>query len=183
MADHYLFLSAEITQNAANQFTAHLAGLASQTPTRLIVAINSGGGNVVSGIAMYNAMIAMPYPIVTHNIGNVDSIANVIFLGGEERYACPGSTFMFHGVGFNGNANERLEENNLKAKLDNIKADHNRISGIISARTQGRLTVREGRNLFKEQRTRNAQWAVEKGLVAEVRDFTLPAGANVQFLV
>jgi ATP-dependent protease ClpP protease subunit len=182
MADHYLFLSAEITQTAANQFTAYLAGLAGQMPARLIVAMNSGGGNVVSGIAMYNAMVAMPYPIITHNIGNVDSIANVIFLGGSERYACPGSTFMFHGVGFSGNGNERLEENNLKAKLDTILADHNRISAILSARTQGNLSIRQGMSLFKEQRTRDAQWAVDKGIVAAQREFTLPAGANVQFL-
>jgi hypothetical protein len=99
--------------------------------------MNCPGGNVVSGIAVYNAMIAMPYPIVTHNIGDVDSIANVIFLGGNERYACPGSTFIFHGVGFSGNANERLEEINLRAKLDSILADHKRIAenGAILARS------------------------------------------------
>jgi ATP-dependent protease ClpP protease subunit len=182
MADHYVFLFAEITQNSANQLIGHLVGLAPQMPDRLIMAMNCPGGNVVSGIAVYNAMIAMPYPIVTHNIGNVDSIANVIFLGGAERYACPGSTFMFHGVGFNGNANERLEEINLRAKLDSILADHKRIAEILSHRTGGTLTVREGANLFKEQRTRNAQWAVDKGIVAAVRDFTLPSGANVQFL-
>jgi ATP-dependent protease ClpP protease subunit len=182
MADHYLFLFAEINQTSAGQLMGHLVGLAGQNPDRLIVAMNSPGGNVVSGIAIYNTMRAMPYPIVTHNIGNVDSIANVIFLGGSERHASPASTFMFHGVGFNGNANERLEENTLKAKLDTILADHKRISAILSDRTGGSLKVRQGMNLFKEHRTRDAQWAVSKGIASSVRDFTLPAGANVQFL-
>jgi ATP-dependent protease ClpP protease subunit len=131
---------------------------------------------------MYNAMVAMPYPIVTHNIGNVDSIANVVFLGGAERYACPASTFMFHGIGFSGIANERLEENNLKAKLDTILADHKRISAIMAARTNGVITVPQGMGLFEEQTTRDALWAVGKGIATAVSDFALPANPNVQFL-
>jgi hypothetical protein len=90
---------------------------------------------------------------------------------------------MFHGVGFAGNANERLEENNLKAKLDTVLADHRRISGIFAARTQTRLSVKAGMNLFKEQRTRNAQWALDNGIIAAIRDFTLPAGVKVHFLI
>ncbi|MCP1844038.1 ATP-dependent Clp protease protease subunit [Bradyrhizobium sp. USDA 4524] len=182
MADQYLFLLAEINQTSANAVMGHLIGLVPQPPDRLIVAINSPGGSVVSGIALYNSMRSMPYPIITHNIGNVDSIANVIYLAGSERYSCPASTFMFHGVGFNGNANERLEENNLKAKLDTILADHKRISAIISDRTGGSLNVRQGMSLFKEQRTRDAQWALSKNIATGVREFVLPANANVQFL-
>jgi ATP-dependent Clp protease, protease subunit len=128
-------------------------------------------------------MLAMPYPIVTHNVGNVDSIANAVFVGGGERYACPASTFMFHGVGFAGNANERLEENNLKAKLDTILADHRRISGIFAARTQDRLSIHAGMNLFKEQRTKSAQWALDNGIITDIRDFTMTAGVAVHFLV
>lgn len=112
-----------------------------------------------------------------------DSIANAVFLAGNERYASPASTFMFHGVGLDGNASERLEEKNLKEKIDTVLSDHRRISEIISTRTQNRLTVRSGMNLFKEQRTRNAQWALDRGIVMAIRDFVLPAGANVQILV
>jgi hypothetical protein len=40
------------------------------------------------------------YQLVTHNVGNVDSIGTVIYLAGEERFACPQATFMLHGVSF-----------------------------------------------------------------------------------
>ena len=53
--------------------------------------IEPGDARYDEARAVYNAMIAMPYPIITHNIGNVDSIANVIFLAGGTRYACGGS--------------------------------------------------------------------------------------------
>ena len=45
-------------------------------------------------------LAAMPFKLATHNVGRVNSIGNVVFLAGEERYAVPHSAFMFHGVGF-----------------------------------------------------------------------------------
>jgi ATP-dependent Clp protease protease subunit len=182
MPDRILFLTAVITPDAANRLTQYLTHLIAAPPDRLIVAINSPGGNVVAGIAIHNTLMAMPYPVVTHNVGNVDSIANVIFLAGRERLACAPSTFMFHGVGFDGNANERLEENNIKAKLDTILADHRRISGIFAARTEGKITIPAGMKLFKEQRTRSAEWAVEKGFATRIADLSLPAGIQVDVL-
>ena len=151
----------------------------------MTVAINSGGGEVVHGIAMYNAMRAMPYEITTHNVGSVNSIANVVFLGGQERFVCPASTFMFHGVGFNaaGFGNMRLEENTLKALLDTVLADHKRISGLFAERTGGKTTVKQGMQLFREQRTRNAEWAVDKGFATRIADFVFPVGGNVHLLV
>jgi ATP-dependent Clp protease, protease subunit len=183
MTDFYLYLAAEINATSANNLIQYLGNLIAQAPTQLTIAMNSPGGNVVQGIAIYNAMLAMPYQITTHNVGNVDSIANVVFLSGTYRYASSASTFMFHGVGFPGNPNVRLEENNLKAMLNTVLADHRRISGIFAHRTNGRVTVRSGMRLFKEQRTRSAQWAADKGFATGIQDFVLPAGANVNFLV
>ena len=130
---------------------------------------------------MFNAMMAMPYEITTHNFGNVNSIANAIFLGGKVRRACATSTFMFHGVSFDGNANERLEEKNLLEKLDVVRAEHARIAGLIAGRSN--LSVATCRSLFRQQRTRSAQWAQTSGIVHELCDFTVPAGANVRHLV
>jgi ATP-dependent protease ClpP protease subunit len=79
MADHYVFFAAEVNAQSANAFLGYLFGLIPQAPDRLIVAINSPGGHVVSGITLYQTMLALPYPIITHNIGNVDSIAKRLF--------------------------------------------------------------------------------------------------------
>src|SRR6476660_8657231 len=85
MAEHHIVFTGEIKAQTANNFVTMLANLANQQTDRVILAINSGVGEVVHGVAMYNAMRAMPFPITTHNVGNVDSIANVVFLGGSER--------------------------------------------------------------------------------------------------
>ena len=68
----------------------------------------------MNGLNIYNVLIGMPFELITHNVGNVDSIANAVFLAGTKRYACPHSTFMFHGVGFDITAGMRLEEKFLK---------------------------------------------------------------------
>lgn len=173
-----ILFACDVTPAAVNKFTAILAALAQQGTTKVTICINSSGGNVVEGIFLHNFLMGLPYQIVTHNVGNVDSIANVIFLAGAVRFACPSSTFMFHGVGFNPNPNERLESKNLREKLDTINADHRRIAAIVNQRTG--LPVRSCLNLLKQQSTRGADWARTKGFVGQVSPFTYPA--NGQFL-
>jgi len=181
MSEYYLMFSAAIDQNSSNNFLAYLVGLQIERATKLTIGMSTQGGNVVCGITMYNHMLSMPFEIETHNVGNVDSIANVIFLGGKTRYANPTATFMFHGVGFDGNANERLEEKNLLEKLDVVDAENKRISKVISDRST--LNVDECLGLFKEQKTRDADWAKKNGIIKDIKPFMIPAGANLRHLL
>ena len=86
----------------------------------------------MNGINLYTVLKAMPFDLTTHNVGNVDSIGNAVFLAGTSRYAVPHSTFMFHGVGFNANAGQRLEEKFLRERLDGLLSDQKRIGAIIA---------------------------------------------------
>jgi len=83
------------------------------------------------GMNLYNVLRAMPFKLITHNVGNVDSIGNAVFLARAERYACPHSTFMFHGVGIAEQAGIRLE----KEKYEGIAGQH--ISGSKADDHQG----------------------------------------------
>ena len=64
------------------------------------VLLSTPGGQVTSGLTVYNFLRSIPAKVTMHNIGNVNSIGNAIFLAADERFACAHSTFMFHGVGF-----------------------------------------------------------------------------------
>jgi ATP-dependent protease ClpP protease subunit len=97
---------------------------------------NIRGGGEKSGLNFYNVLRGMPFELTVHNVGNVDSIGNAIFLAGAKRYACPHSTFMFHGVGFDIQSPTRLEEKFFRERLDGIDADQRRIGAIIEDRTQ-----------------------------------------------
>lgn len=104
-----LVFSAGIDPVSCNNFASMLTKMANQGVERLTIGINCNGGNVQSGIFLYNILMSMPFDVVTHNIGNVDSIANAIFLAGRTRYSTRSATFMFHGVAFdlNGNVHAR----------------------------------------------------------------------------
>jgi ATP-dependent protease ClpP protease subunit len=130
---------------------------------------------------MYNFLLSLPIRVVIHNIGNIDSIGNAIFLAGNHRRACKHSTFMFHGVGVDAGSHARLELKNLREMLDSILADQQRIADILIERTK--ITRDEAGTLFAEARTKNANEALENGIVHEICDVAIPAGAPIFTLV
>jgi ATP-dependent Clp protease protease subunit len=135
----------------------------------------------MNGLNLYNVLKAMPFRLTTHNVGNVDSIGNAIFLAGEPRYACPHSTFIFHGVGFDITQPSRFEERHLRERLDSILADEKRIGAIIEQHTK--LAPEQVETLFREATTKDATYAASVGIVDEVRDVQIPAGSPILSLV
>jgi ATP-dependent protease ClpP protease subunit len=47
--------------------------------------LSSPGGHVMLGMNLYNVLRALPIKLTTHNVGNVDSIGNAVFLAGNPR--------------------------------------------------------------------------------------------------
>src|SRR5258708_2867624 len=82
--------------------------------------ISSGGGNVFERMSIASFMKTLPVQITTHNIGQTDSIANVIFAAGSKRYANDHASFMFHGVSMHYEKSDliesQLEEQYLQVK-------------------------------------------------------------------
>jgi hypothetical protein len=79
---------------------------------------------------------------------------------------------MFHDVGFEINAQMRIEEKNLREFTDSMSADHKRIADIIADRTS--LSFDEARKLFAEARTKDANDALNAGVVHEISDLAIP---------
>ena len=83
---------------------------------------------------------------------------------------------MFHGVGFDQPAH-RYEEKGLREMLTNLVSDQQRISAVMAGRTE--LNADEIEGFFREGQTKTAEFARERGIVHELREFHLPAGAPV----
>ena len=180
-ADVYISFSAEIVPATTESLIALLAQCANQGSKHIYLMMSTPGGSVMHGLNLYNVIKAMPFHVTTHNVGNVDSIGNAIFLAGDTRYASKHSTFMFHGVGIDSPAATRLEQKLLREALDGIEADQNRISGILTEGTK--ITDAAAQDLFLEAKTKDADYAVSVGLVDEIRDVEIPPGVTVQALV
>lgn len=177
----FITFSAEINVATTESLIATCAQCVTAGVEEVHLLLSTPGGYVQNGLNLYNVLRAMPFKLVTHNVGNVDSIGNALFLAGDERYACPHSTFMFHGVGFESNPAERLEEKSLREKMQGLLADQKRIGAIIEERTN--LDSGNVAELFREAQTKDAAYAVSTGIVDDVRDVEMPPGATVVSLV
>lgn len=173
----YVSFSAGIDQNSTESLIALMAKYATQGIGEVYLMMSTLGGQVINGINLYHALRAMPFKLITHNVGSINSIGNAIFLAGEERYASPHTTFMFHGVGVTAQAGTRLESKMLRERLDAIDADERRIAAIIQERTQ--ITDEEAAELFLEAKTKDTAYAVARGIVHDIREIKIPAGSPV----
>ncbi|MEZ6255251.1 MAG: ATP-dependent Clp protease proteolytic subunit [Patescibacteria group bacterium] len=101
LEDYIVFVTGPIEMGVANTFIAQLLFLESKDPSRDIsVYINSPGGDVYAGRAMYDTMQHTKNDIVTINVGLAASAGAMLLAGGTKgkRYALPGSYTMIHQV-------------------------------------------------------------------------------------
>jgi ATP-dependent protease ClpP protease subunit len=170
----YIQFTAPINIGSAQNLVGTIAQYIAQGFTKVVLLISTPGGIVDSGVTLYNTLRSLPIKIVTYNMGAVDSIGNVVFLAGEERYASVNSRFMFHGVGFQVQS-MMLEEKFLEEKLRNIKSDHARIAGILEERTN--LTHKQVLRYFHDAHFLTSDQAREHGMIQEISDVKIPLGA------
>lgn len=175
----YVVFHAGIDGNTSQQLISTCTQLVNNGYEELYILISTPGGNVMSGMTIYNVLRGLPCKIIMHNVGNIDSIGNAIFLAGEERYASKHSTFMFHGVGIPVNA--VLEEKGVRETLDAVLSNQKRIGDIVRERT--RINEDEVRELFREARTKDADPALSAGIIMEIAEVSVPKGAPIVSLV
>ncbi|MFH1792609.1 MAG: ATP-dependent Clp protease proteolytic subunit [Patescibacteria group bacterium] len=144
-------------------------------PKTIYFLISSNGGDVDSGIALYNYLKALPIKIVMHNIGSIDSIANVIFVAGEERYASPHTSFLFHGVNVEIKQPIALALGQLNEITNRIETSHSKIAGIVCQNTK--LKKAEIEKLFLEGKTEGIKFALDKGIINAEKSAKIPLGA------
>jgi ATP-dependent Clp protease protease subunit len=178
----YVSFTADVNPFTTQALLGVCAQLANSGVKTVYLMLSTPGGLVREGMTLYNGLRAMPFELITHNIGNVDSIGNVIFLAGAKRYACPNATFMFHGVGFNVEQKVRLEAKDVREYLSGIQADTARMAAIIRRHTRF-PNKREIAKLFLEARTEDARYAKRRGIIHDIRDVKIPPGAPVHQLV
>ncbi len=133
LKDHVIFIGAPIDDNVANLVIAQLLYLEKEDPERdVLLYINSPGGSVSSGFAIYDTMQFIRSDVATYCLGMAASMAAVILAAGTKgkRYALPNSTILLHQLagGFKGQAPDidihAKEILRLKELLNHVLAEH-----------------------------------------------------------
>lgn len=132
--------------------------------------ISSTGGSLFEGFALYHFLRSLPLKVTTHNIGNIDSIANIVFLAGEIRRACSEGRFLLHEFDWAYSSAQSETHSRLKehaASLDDEKA---RYASILKSRIDPVKSEPAIADLLSSASILSAQRARELGLVHEVAE-------------
>ena len=99
MKDRIVFIGTEINDQVANTIIAQLLYLRAEDPKKDVnVYINSPGGYITSGLAIYDTMRFMGFDINTYCLGQAASMGALLLAAGTKgkRYALPNSRIMIH---------------------------------------------------------------------------------------
>jgi ATP-dependent Clp protease protease subunit len=133
LKDRIIFLGGEIDDHLSNLVVAQLLFLEAEDPDKDIhLYINSPGGVVTSGMAIYDTMQYIKAPVSTICVGQAASMAALLLAGGEKgkRFSLNNSRIMIHQPlgGFQGQATDihihAQEILRMKKKLSEILAQH-----------------------------------------------------------
>ncbi len=133
LKERIIFIGSEITDDLANLVVAQLLFLQSEDATKDVsVYINSPGGSVTAGLAIYDTMQFLKCDVVTYCVGQAASMGAVLLTAGAKgkRHALPGARIMVHQPwgGAQGTASDihiqAQEILRLKEYLNGILAKH-----------------------------------------------------------
>src|SRR6201988_3547856 len=133
LKDRIVFIGTAIDDHVANLVVAQMLFLQMEDPKRDInLYINSPGGSVTAGLAIYDTMQFVTCDVATYRVGVAESMGAILLTAGTKgkRYALPNSDIMIHQVsgGAQGSASdvERTVEYmfKLKKRLISILAHH-----------------------------------------------------------
>jgi ATP-dependent Clp protease protease subunit len=165
LKDRIVFIGTDITDHVANVVVAQLLFLKMEDPKKDVhIYLNSMGGYITAGLAIYDTMQWLGCQINTYCIGQASSMGALLLTAGTKgkRYALPNSRLMIHqpsgGVGGTTSDIELQAKEilNLKKRLHEILAEH-------TGQPLERIASDSERDFYM-----SAQEAKEYGLIDEV---------------
>ena len=99
LRERIIFLGQQVDDEIANKLCAQILLLSAEDPTRdMSLYINSPGGSVTAGMAIYDTMKYSPCDIATYGMGLAASMGQFLLSGGTKgkRYALPHARIMMH---------------------------------------------------------------------------------------
>ncbi|MBQ2818542.1 MAG: ATP-dependent Clp protease proteolytic subunit [Clostridia bacterium] len=165
LKDRIIFLSGEIDDNTANLVVAQMLFLEMENPDLDInLYINSPGGSVTAGMAIYDTMQYIKCPTATLCVGMAASMGAFLLAAGAKgkRRALPNSEIMIHqpSAGTSGKVTD------MQIYLDQFQRIKTNMNTILAERTG--KTVEEVKNATERDNFMDAKQALEFGIVDEI---------------
>ncbi|MFZ0737689.1 MAG: ATP-dependent Clp protease proteolytic subunit [Candidatus Acidiferrales bacterium] len=166
LKDHIIFLGTPIDDHVANLVTAQLLFLASEDPEKDIsIYINSPGGSISSGMAIYDTMQFVKPDVVTYCVGQAASIAAVLLAAGspKKRYALPNSRVLIHQPWMSGLSGQATDIDIHAKEIIRTRESLNKLLSHHTGQAVSKIEKDVERDFIM-----TAQQAKEYGLVDEI---------------
>ncbi len=168
LSDRIIFLGEEVNDNSAGLIVAQMLFLEAQDPEKDIwFYINSPGGSVSAGFAVYDTMQYIKCNVSTICLGLAASFGAFLLAGGAKgkRMALPNAEIMIHQPAIHGNGIQG-QAADIKIMSDHIQQSKRRLNRILAENT-GR-TVEEIEAATERDHYLSAEEALEFGLIDKI---------------
>ncbi|MDT0453917.1 MULTISPECIES: ATP-dependent Clp protease proteolytic subunit [Streptomyces] len=164
LGERIIFLGQQVDDDIANKITAQMLLLAADPSKDIYLYINSPGGSVTAGMAVYDTMQYIPNDVVTIGMGLAASMGQFLLTGGTpgKRFALPNTDILMHqgSAGLGGTASD------IKIQAEQLLRTKKRMAEITAAHTGQTVEaiIRDG----DRDRWFTADEAKEYGIIDEI---------------
>lgn len=166
LKDHIIFIGTPIDDHVANLVTAQLLFLAAEDPEHDIsLYINSPGGVITAGMAIYDTMQFVRPDVVTYCVGQAASIAAVLLMAGapKKRYTLPNSRILIHQPWLSGLSGQATDIDIHAKEILRTRAELNKLVAHHTGQTVEKIERDVERDFIM-----SAEQAKEYGIVDEI---------------
>ncbi len=166
LKDNIIFIGTPIDDHVANLVTAQLLFLAAEDPEKDIsIYINSPGGSITAGMAIYDTMQFVKPDVVTYTIGQAASIAAVLMTSGtpKKRFALPNARILIHQPWMSGLSGQATDIDIHAKEILRMRSVLNGMLAMHSGQPIERIEKDVERDFIM-----SAQQAKEYGLIDEI---------------
>ncbi len=168
LKDRIIWLGTDVSEESANQVCAQMLMLAAEDPKKdIYLYINSPGGSITAGLAIYDTMQYVPNDVVTVGIGMCASMGQFLLSSGAKgkRYATPNTRVLLHQPhgGFGGTASD------IQTQAELIVSMKKQLASLTAAQTG--KTVEQIMTDGDRDRWFTAQEALEYGFIDHIQEF------------
>lgn len=170
LSDRIIFLGEEVNEVTAGLVTAQLLFLEAQDPEKDIqLYINSPGGSITAGFAIYDTMQYIKCDVSTICIGLAASFGSFLLAGGAKgkRIALPNAEIMIHQPAIHGNGVQG-QATDIRIVSDHIQKSKQRLNRILAentGKTPEQIAIDTERDHYM-----SAREALEYGLIDQIID-------------
>ncbi|MCA6095010.1 ATP-dependent Clp protease proteolytic subunit [Streptomyces cinnamoneus] len=164
LGERIIFLGQQVDDDIANKITAQMLLLAADPTKDIYLYINSPGGSVTAGMAVYDTMQYIPNDVVTIGMGLAASMGQFLLTGGTpgKRFALPNTDILMHqgSAGLGGTASD------IKIQAEQLLRTKDRMAKITALHTGQTVEtiIRDG----DRDRWFTAEEAKEYGIIDEI---------------